>query len=721
MRQLTQKLKSGEMSVQEVPIPVCNGGMVLVRNHYSLISAGTEGSTVQAARKSLLGKAKERPEQVKQVMDVLKQQGPVQTYRAVMKKLDAYSPLGYSCAGEIIGLAPDVEGFAMGDKVACAGAGYASHAEVVAVPANLCVKLTSDANLKHAAYNTVAAIALQGIRQADLRLGETCAVIGLGLIGQLTCLMLKASGVRVAGVDIDAAMVELAQKHCTDLALVRSTPGCAESIREFSGGAGVDAVIITAGSSSLDPINFSGEIARKKGKIIIVGAVPTGFDREPHFYRKELEVRMSCSYGPGRYDLNYEEKGNDYPLPYVRWTENRNMQAFQHLLQTRQIDVDYLTTHVFPLADAERAYALILERNEPYLGVLLSYDVEQPLCRKKIVIGKRESTGKVTLAFVGAGSYAQGHLLPNLPKGDQDLVLKGVITASGTTSKRVGERFGFEFCTSEEEDIFSAEKINTVFIATRHDSHAEYVKKGLRAGKHIFVEKPLCLSEEELQEIETCYYRLQQEKNALALMVGFNRRFAPLALFIKERMGQGPMSMLYRVNAGAIPGDSWIQNPLIGGGRVIEEVCHFIDFLVFMCGSLPLRICATAVPDSNHLNDVVNISLEFEDGSIGTIAYFANGAKSLEKEYVEIYCCGTTGILKDFKEVEFHGGGKPIRKKLFNQDKGQKRMVERFIHAIKNGELSPISAEELFSVTRTTFKVLESLRCRESVSINVSA
>ena len=720
MRQLTQKLKSGEMKVQEVPTPVCSSGMVLVRNHFSLISAGTEGSTVQAARKSLLGKAKERPEQVKQVMDVLRQQGPVQTYRAVMKKLDAYSPLGYSCAGEVIGVAGDVEGFSAGDRIACAGAGYASHAEVVSVPTNLCVKLEPDANLRHAAYNTVAAVALQGIRQADLRLGETCVVVGLGLIGQLTCLMLKASGVHVAGVDIDGAMVDLAQKHCADLALQRSASSCSESIREFSAGAGVDAVIITAASSSLDPINFSGEIARKKGKIIIVGAVPTGFDRDPHFYRKELEVRMSCSYGPGRYDLNYEEKGHDYPLPYVRWTENRNMQAFQLLVQSRQIDVDYLTTHVFPLAEAEKAYSLILDRSESFLGILLSYDAGQPLCRDKIVTGKVKPAGAVTLAFVGAGSYAQGHLLPNISPKDGRVTLKGVLTASGSTSKRVAERFGFEFCTSEEKDIFSNDSINTVFIATRHDSHGEYVKKGLKAGKHIFVEKPLCLTEQELVNIEVDYLRLAQGGKPPLLMVGFNRRFSPLAQFLKEQMGSGPMSMIYRVNAGAIPVDNWIQHPQIGGGRVIGEVCHFIDFLVFMCGSLPFRVSATALPDDNHLNDVVNLNLEFADGSVGTIAYFSNGAKSLEKEYVEIYRGGTTGILRDFKEAEFHGGSKPVRKKLLNQDKGQKTMVDRFIHAVKNGESSPVSAEELFAVTRTTFKTLESLRCRESMSINAS-
>ena len=347
MQQLTQKLNNGEMLVQEVPVPQLGKGMILVKNHYSLISAGTESSTVKAARKSLIGKAKERPQQVKQVIDTLIQQGPVQTYRAVTKKLEAYSSLGYSSAGEVIAVGEDVSEFVLGDLVACAGAGYAIHAEIIAVPINLAVKLAGDADLKNASYNTLGAIALQGIRQADLRLGESCAVIGLGLLGQLACLMLKASGVRVIGIDVNASAVEIAKVHCTDLAIARSESGIEEQISEYTNGLGVDAVIIAAATDSTDPINFAGVIARKKGKVIILGAVPTGFERDPYWYRKELELKMSCSYGPGRYDLNYEEKGIDYPAPYVRWTEKRNMEAFQHLIVSGSININYLTTHIY--------------------------------------------------------------------------------------------------------------------------------------------------------------------------------------------------------------------------------------------------------------------------------------------------------------------------------------------------------------------------------------
>jgi predicted dehydrogenase/threonine dehydrogenase-like Zn-dependent dehydrogenase len=713
MDQLTQKLKSGEMRIREVPLPSLSAGMVLVRNHYSVISAGTEGSTVKTARKSLIGKARERPQQVKQVLDVLKRQGPVQTYRAVMKKLDAYSPLGYSSAGEVLAVGEDVTGFGQGDLVACAGAGYANHAEVVAVPINLCVKLSPDADLRTASYNTLGAIALQGIRQADLRLGESCAVIGLGLLGQLTCLMLRAGGVRTYGIDVDRSAVATAAKHCCDDAWPRDESGLADRIAARTDGLGVDAVIITAATSDLDPINFAGQLARKKGRIVVVGAVPTGFDREPDYYRKELELRMSCSYGPGRYDLEYEEKGNDYPAAYVRWTENRNMRAFQHLLQSGQIQIDYLTTHEFPLEKASEAYEMIVRRSEPFLGILLRYDLEKPLGKAAVRIRDSRPAGKVGIAFIGAGSYAQGNLLPNLPRDDRDVVCRTVMTSSGTTSRRVAERFGFERCTSDEEDIFAAQDVNTVFIATRHDSHARYVRQAIQAGKHVFVEKPLCLNEIELEDI----LQAHQEHNSLQLMVGFNRRFAPLTGVLKSKLGGGPMAMSYRVNAGAIPAGTWIQDPAIGGGRIVGEVCHFVDFLTFLCGSLPTLIHAAALPDPDGLNDTVNINLQFANGSIGTVSYFSNGSKSLAKEYVEVYQSGRTGILRDFKELEIHGSQKPFKKKLITQDKGQARMVNAFVERVKSGGPPLIALEELARVTQFTFAAQESLTTRQAFGV----
>ncbi len=707
------------MIIQELPMPAVSAGMVLVQNHYSLISAGTEGATVKTARKGLIGKAKERPQQVKQVLDVLKKQGPVQTYRAVMKKLDAYSPLGYSSAGVVIEVGEGVRDFTVGDKVACAGVGYANHAEVVSVPVNLCVKLPESADLKLAAYNTLGAIALQGIRQADLRLGETCAVIGLGLIGQLTCLMLRASGVRVVGVDIDPAIVEIAGKRCTELVLERYDPGITDSIERFTGGFGADAVIITAGSSSLDPVNFAGEIARKKGRVVVVGAVPTGFDRDPHYYRKELDLRMSCSYGPGRYDLEYEEKGIDYPAAYVRWTEKRNMEAFQELVHSRRIDIDYLTTHEASLEQAPQAYDMIVNRSEPFLGILIKYNVGKPIDRKRVELRSSAPVGTVGIAFIGAGSYAQGNLLPNLPKNDPNIVCRGVMTSSGTTSKRVAERYGFEFCTSNENDILINEDINSVFIATRHDTHARFVLGALKAGKHVFVEKPLCLNEKEQAEIREAYLAADRQDGVRThVMVGFNRRFSPLTVLLKKKIGKGPMAMMCRVNAGLIPADSWIQDREIGGGRIVGEVCHFVDYLTFLNDSLPVAVSAAALPDPAGCEDTVTINLQFQNGSIGTIAYFANGSKDLFKEYVEVCRGGVTAVLKDFKELNIYGNGRPYSKKLFSQDKGQREMVKAFVEAVRDGGITPIPFEDIYAVTITTFKILESLRTGKIVRLD---
>lgn len=704
MQQLTQKLGSGDMIIQEVPYPQLGKGMVIVKNHYSIISAGTEGSTVVAARKSLIGKAKERPQQVKQVIDTLKKQGPIQTYRAVMKKLDAYSPLGYSCAGEVIEVGEGVTEFEVGDKVACAGAGYANHAEIVAVPINLCVKLDNDSNLKDAAYNTLGAISMQGVRQADLRLGESCVIIGLGLLGQLAALILKASGVTVIGIDVsEAAVKQAVDNKVVDLGLTRNAAGVEEQILNATNGYGADAVIIAAATASLDPINFAGAIARKKGKVVVLGAVPTGFERDPYWYRKELELKMACSYGPGRYDLNYEEKGIDYPLPYVRWTEKRNMEAFQNLIATKKIDIEYLTTHEFDFDNAKDAFDLVVSKAEPFTGIALKYDIEKETNKSKISTSESEKLGKINISFVGAGSYAQGNLLPNIPDSN-DVGRVGILTNTGTTSKRVAEKFKFQFCATQEDDVLD-DKTNTVFVATRHDSHGSYVLKSLKASKNVFVEKPLCLLESELHDI----IELQAETNK-AVMVGFNRRFSPLTAKLKKAVGNNPMTMLYRINAGAIPGDTWIQDIEIGGGRVLGEVCHFIDYLTYLNGSLPVKVSASALPDANKLNDTLNILIQFENGSSGVVAYYANGSKSMTKEYVEVFSAGLSATLNDFKELKIYGKGKPKKNKIFNQNKGQKEMVEAFVNGLLTDGKAPIPFEDIVAVTKASFKVLESVK-----------
>lgn len=696
------------MLILDAPLPQLTSGSILVKNHYSLISAGTEGSTVKAARSSLVEKARSRPQQVKQVIDTLKTQGVIQTYRAVMKKLDAYSPLGYSCCGEVIDVAPDVTGFCVGDLVACGGLS-ACHAEVVCVPVNLCVKLQPDADMRQAAFNTLGAIAMQGVRQADLRLGESCLIIGLGLLGQLTALLLKASGIRTIGVDIDPEMAELAAKHSLDCGLQRNAPGIQSAIHDFTGGIGCDAVIITAATQSLDPINFAGACCRKRGTVVVVGDVPTGFNREPHFYKKELQVRMSCSYGPGRYDPEYEEKGQDYPPAYVRWTENRNMQAFQELLYSRRIDVGYLATHTFDLDNAQSAYDLVMNRSEPFIGILLKYDTSRQHVRQRLQVRPQTGSASVAIGFIGAGSYAQSHLLPNVQVGN-DVRLAGILTATSAGSRSTAERFDFEFCAGSEGDILGNPKINTVFIATRHDSHGGYVLRALQAGKHVFVEKPLCRTPQELQDIYACYAALTETGSPPQLLVGYNRRFSPLATALRQSVGNGPLAVNCRVNAGFIPADSWIQDADLGGGRIVGEVCHFVDLCNFFTGSLPLSVYAVSLPTAANLHDTICISLTYENGSIGTINYFANGDKSLPKERIEVFGGGASAVLDDFRLLSVYAEGRKTDKKLVSQNKGQQTAVRSFIESVKNGGEPLIAFDDLYSTSLATFAVLESLR-----------
>ncbi|MFC2141365.1 bi-domain-containing oxidoreductase [Acidobacteriota bacterium] len=715
MKQLIQTLKSGNVQVLDVPPPVLGRGMILIQNYFSAISPGTEGSSVQVAQKSLIGKAKERPQQVKQAIESLKQKGPLQTYRIVKNKLETYSTLGYSCAGIVIEVPSDIKGICVGDFVGCGGVGYANHGEVVAVPYHLCVKLPTGANLKNAAYNTLGAIALQGVRQADLKLGETGVVIGLGLIGQLTCLILKASGVKVIGIDLDSNMVSIAGQHCADHAMERNAPTLVDEVLGLTKGVGADAIIITAATSSLDPIDLAGVIARKRGRVIIVGDVPTGFQRE-HYYKKELELRMSCSYGPGRYDIEYEEKGIDYPIGYVRWTENRNMIAFQEILHSGKIEIDYLTTHVFELCDAHKAYDLILNRDEPFLGVLIKYPSAKISSLEKIQTKKSSCEKNINIAFLGIGNYAMSYLLPNIPK-DRDIAFKGTLDTSGAIARTAADKYGFEFCTSNKDDIFDDEKINTVFIATRHDSHADYVISSLSSKKHTYVEKPLCLNQSELAEIKNIYETANKMGPSSTLMVGFNRRFSPVTKILKKYIENGPMSVIYRINAGAVPPNAWTQNKDIGGGRIIGEMCHFVDYLTFITGSLPEYVYASVLPDPYDVEDTVIVNLKFRNGSIGTIAYFSNGPDKLFKEYIEVYKSGATAIISDFKNIEIYGKGRTFKKKLLQQDKGQKMMIEEFINAIKEGKTSPIKFEEIYTTTLTTFRIIDSIRMNSGVPV----
>jgi predicted dehydrogenase/threonine dehydrogenase-like Zn-dependent dehydrogenase len=700
MEQLTQNLKSGEMKILEVPYPMLSKGCVLVRNHYSIISAGTEGKTVKDARLGYIGKAMARKDEVKKVINTAKTIGLVDTYKLMMNKLDAPSALGYSCAGEVIAVADDITEFKIGDKVACAGAG-AVHAEVVAVPKNLCVKLADDVLLNEAAFTTLGAIALQGIRQADLQLGESCAVIGLGILGQLTIQMLNAAGVQSIGIDIDKNMVSLAQELGASHAIDRNTEGIENSIRELTKGYGVDAVIITAATSSTDPVDFAGELCRHKGKVIIVGSVPTGFKRAA-YYRKELELKMSCSYGPGRYDRDYEEAGVDYPYGYVRWTENRNMQAFADLLHHKKLNIAKLISHVFDFKEASKAYQMIVDKTETFTGILLKYDTERKISATVQIKNTQAVAGKTSIGFIGAGSFANNVLLPAL-KDDSNLV--GIATSKPNNARNIADKYGFDYCTGNVNELMTDKNINTIFIATRHDSHANYVMQALQNNKNVFTEKPLCLNETELEEIKNLY-----QKSNSVLMLGFNRRFSPHIIKAKAYFDKlnTPLSINYRINAGTIAADHWVHDKNVGGGRIVGEVCHFIDLLTFITNSKIKSLSANAMQDATHLSDTLTISLQFENGSIGNISYFSNGNKNLDKEYLEIFGAGQVIAIHDFKEMEIYGSSKKTDS-LSKQDKGHKQEVTAFLNAIATGKECPISFEEIYHSMLCTFKIEESI------------
>ena len=708
MLQLTQNLKTGEMEVSEVPVPALTRGRVLVRNHYSVISAGTEGGKVAVARKGYLGKAKEKPAQVKQVIDALRSEGIASTYRRVMNKLDALSPLGYSASGVVEAVGEGVTGLRAGDRVASGGEG-ASHAEYSSVPENLLVKVPDAVDLRDAAYATIAAIAMQGARQADLRLGEVCAVIGLGLLGQLTVQILKAAGVRVAGIDIDPSTVELAGKSGADIAFTRGSGDEEQAIIDFSDGYGVDAVVITAATSSLDPVELAGRLCRQKGKVVVVGGVPTGFSREP-YSKKELELRMATSYGPGRYDPSYEEKGLDYPIGYVRWTENRNMKAVLRLVDEGKIDLRVLTTHEIEFEKAPAAYQMILDESEPFVGIVLKYDTTKEAGRA-VRMETRGRPGAVAgeeprVSFIGAGSFAQNFLLPNI----KDSSLVTVATSQGHTAKNVARKWTFEKATCDVEDVLS-DQSNTVFIATRNDSHAEYVKKSLRAGKSVFVEKPLCITEQDLEEIAALY----NETAGARLLVGFNRRFAPLVRMMKgEFTDKLPKSINYRVNAGAVPPDHWSHDPEIGGGRIVAEVCHFVDLAMYLAGSLPQSLSASAMQDPRGLLDTLNVNLRFRDGSIANVSYFANGSKAMEKERVEVFSSGKTAVIDDFNRLDIFTSGKRTRRKR-GRDKGHGMEVREFLDSVRKGGPAPIPFEEIYSTTKMCFDIIKSITGRETV------
>lgn len=712
MQQLTQELKSGKMEILEVPFPALNKGDVLVRNYYSVISAGTEGKTVTDARKGYIAKARSRQKEVKQVIDMVKRTGLLATYQLVMNKLDTPSALGYSCAGEVIAVGSEVTNFKVGDKVACGGAS-ASHADVVSVPVNLCVKIPDNVDLKHAAFTTIAAIAIQGIRQAELKMGENCLIIGMGLLGQLTAKILKASGVKAICLDVSDKQVSQSIETGIEYVYNRNTAGIEDLVQQFSNGNGVDAVIITAGTSSLDPIEFAGSSARKKGKVVIVGAVPTGFDRV-NYFKKELDLRMSMSYGPGRYDINYEEKGIDYPIGYVRWTENRNMQSYIDLLSAKVIDVEPLISHTYTLEDAPNAYDMILEKVEAFNGVVIKYDETKKIASTVELNAKTISKEDANIGMIGAGNFAQGTLLPKM-KNLCNFI--GVATARGNIARYVADKYGFSYCAESADQLINDNKINTVFITTRHNSHAEFVVKAIKASKNVFVEKPLAITEAELEEIKNEYEIAVKNNTAKKVMVGFNRRFAPAVMEVKKMfVASQPKTINMRINAGVVAADHWVNDPVVGGGRIIGEGCHFIDLAMHLAGDKITSVSANAMQDANNLNNSVVINLSFANGSVASINYFSNGNKNLSKESIEVFCGGVVASIDDFKTVTIYNkANNTISYK--GQDKGHANELKLFLRAISEGKASPVSFEECYISSLATLKVVQSIKENRKIDL----
>jgi len=715
VKQLIQSYKTGRMNLEEVPRPTAAIGTVLVETRASIISAGTEKMIVELARKSLLSKARARPDLVRKVIDIAKKEGIGSALQKVLGKLGNPMPLGYSCAGIIRQVGEGVDGLVVDEAVACGGANYATHAEYNLVPRNLCIAIPSGKEggtlpFEEAAFAAIGAIALQGVRQAALSLGESVCIIGLGLLGQLTVQLSKANGCRVIGCDIDAGRVELAKRMGADEACL--TDELERLSKRFTRGIGADAVIITASAKGSELVALAGELSRMKGRVVAVGLVGLDVPRDI-YYKKELDLRLSMSYGPGRYDVDYEERGHDYPLPYVRWTEQRNMEAFLELVAAGVVDVRSLITHRYPFAEALSVYEMITGGQEPSLGIILQYDgcAEPP----QIVLNRKttEKACAVNLGVIGAGNFARGIMLPRL-RNNSNVSLQAVMTARGTTAKAVGEKFGFAYCTGSIDALLADNNINAVMIATRHDMHSSLAQKALEAGKHVFVEKPLCLTEPQLTEIVRACSSLSAHNSSLPLLtVGFNRRFSPFVRRLREDLvgRTGPVVASYRVNAGFIPKDSWVQDRKEGGGRIIGEMCHFIDTLRFLVG-VPVRSVQAAsiqTDDARQTNrDSVSVTLTYGDGSLSNIFYYALGSNEFPKERLDLACDGRNIGLDDYCSMETYGGRKKHRMSG-KQDKGFDAEIEAFVEAILKGGSSPIPFAEIVETTLVTFAIHDAL------------
>jgi predicted dehydrogenase/threonine dehydrogenase-like Zn-dependent dehydrogenase len=703
MRQLLQNVSTGEITVEEVARPTQSNASLLVASRFSLISAGTERAALELGRASLVGKARARPDLVKRVVESARTEGVATTYAKVRGRLGDPNALGYSLAGVVLAACEDAPA-APGELVACAGAGLASHAEIVAVPRNLCARVPESVLAEDATYATMAAIALHGVRLARVGLGDVAAVVGLGLVGQLTVELLVAAGCVVLGCDPDERRVELAREAG---AFATADPQDLQlEAGRLTNGRGADGVLVTAASKSSAPLDTATAAARERATVVIVGDVAIESPRAPLF-AKELNLVVSRSYGPGRYDPIYESRGIDYPASYVRWTEGRNLEEVLRLMAGGALRPSRLTTHVFDLRDGAAAYAQ-LESEEPSLGILLRYsDDYQPngrtvmLPRRRSILSRVPGGHKPRVGVVGAGAFARGVLLPQLARHAE---IAAVATATGVSARASASRFGATVATTDAAEVVEHHDLDAILIATQHDTHASYTVQALAAGKHVFVEKPLALTESELQEVEAAV-----AASETILMVGFNRRFAPLAQHLRGALGgRGPLVINYRINAGRLPRSHWTHDPEVGGGRIVGEVCHFVDFACFLTGAAPTAVDAAAVGGgSEPREDSLAATLRFPDGSIAVIIYSALGDPGLPKERVEVLGEAGAGVLDDFSSLTLYRGGEEER---FggSRDKGHAAELKLFVDACRRGE-QPWPVAEMAAVTRATFQIRDAV------------
>ena len=717
MKQVVQEIGTGNTRVADVPAPLCGQAQLLVAARASLISAGTERYVVDLAKASLIEKARRRPDQVRRVLEKMRSEGVRATMSQVRAKLDDAMPLGYSASGVVLECGTAVQELKPGDRVAAA----VPHAACSVVGRNMCVRIPDGVSFEAAAYTSVAAIAMEGVRLTRVSLGENVLVVGLGLVGQIAVALLRAQGCRVFGTDIDAAKVLRARALGADAAEVGSP---AEMVKAFSRGFGVDAVMITAATSSNEPIEFAADACRPKGRIVLVGVAGLNLPRPP-FFQKELEFTVSSSLGPGRADPAYEDKGIDYPIGHARWTAQRNMEACLDLMAAGKLPVETLTTHRFPIDRALEAYDLITAGREAHHGIVLEYpeDRRTPARRTTLSSGaaRGATTGQPGLSLVGAGNFARLVLIPTLETAG-GFAWRGICTAKGLSAEHTGGRSGFAFATTDLDEILADRETAAVLIATRHNEHAAMVRRALEAGKHVFVEKPLCITADELAEIDACLAELGE--SAPVLMVGFNRRFAPATLRVREHFrGVTPLSLSYRFAAGPIADEHWTQDPEVGGGRIAGEACHAIDTCIAIAGSTPVKVYAESVStraSARTSDDRVFISIRHANGSISSVSYQAGGDKAFPAERIEVFGGNRVGTIEQWSEIELWSGGRRQRADG-GKDKGHRAELAAFLRAVREPGGWPVPWEDIRGTTWASLAALQSLRHGAPVHLTISS